>query len=169
MALLRSDFRALARKYRLLAELRHAVHLQSAFEVRGPMRGLAREFPGALRELDALPLQEIERRAALFERAAERGVADEAWMEWMHRYHLTMRAALSVKRSASGQRSVSVVEARRIALRVGRECAWPCDEEFVFAVLRPRHGRISLEISARLEGALGLSPGALLPALFPRP
>src|SRR5436309_882383 len=55
---------ALARKYRTLAEVRRDKLRSGARTPREAMRALAREFPGSLRELDVLPLEELDRRAA---------------------------------------------------------------------------------------------------------
>src|SRR6185436_18311929 len=113
----RSDLVALARKYRTLAELRRAQQMLSRDDVRTPLQNLAREFPGALRELDLLPLDEIDRRFERLEAAALRGSV-EPWMGWMHAYHLTMRAALGVKRRLAGQRVVAEATALEIAAEV---------------------------------------------------
>jgi hypothetical protein len=55
------DRAALARKYRVLAALR------AGASVRPALAALSAEFPGALRELDELPLAEIELRIAELE------------------------------------------------------------------------------------------------------
>src|SRR5688572_18985867 len=149
MPLLRSDLLALARKYRALAELRRAQHRMSFSDARAPLRELSREFPGSLRELDTLPLEEIERKGEQLESAAH-GAGFEPWMQWMHEYHLTMRAALAVKQRLAGRRAPSDAVAFEIAGAVSAEVGYRCDLEFVFAVARPPRGRINPIVLRRL-------------------
>src|SRR5207248_2467609 len=58
---------------------------------------LAAEWAGALKELDTLDSDEIERRV----QACEAGET-APWMAWMARYHELMRAALAIRRNAAG-------------------------------------------------------------------
>ena len=81
---------ALLPKYERMRELRAA---RAGDEARAALRELAREWPGALKELDTLATAEIERRAT----ACAAGEA-EAWMAWSLRYHELMRAALAIRR-----------------------------------------------------------------------
>jgi hypothetical protein len=166
MQLLRSDLLALARKYRALSELRRAQHRMTFAEVRAPLRELSREFPGSLRELDSLPLEEIERKRELLEQAA-RGAELEPWMPLMHAYHLTMRAALAVKLRLAGRRAVSEEAAFEIAAGVSREIGYRCDLDFVFAVARPPEGRINPVVFRRLALMFDAEPESLGRALFP--
>jgi hypothetical protein len=166
MKLLRSDLMALARKYRALAELRRAQHRMSFSEVRAPLRELSREFPGSLRELDSLPLEEIERKGELLESAAH-GAGFQPWMQWMHEYHLAMRAALAVKRRLAGRRTPSDALAFEIAGAVSVELGYRCDLEFVFAVAHPPQGRINPVVLRRLASMFDADPEALGRALFP--
>jgi hypothetical protein len=162
--LTRSDLIALARKYRTLSELRRS-QLATALEARGPLRRLADEFPGALRELDTLPLDQIEQRAEALERAAS-GAPRAAWMEWMTAYHQAMRAALFVKRRVGRERELGARDAFRLATEAARESGYACDAEFVLAVARPPDGRLNTIVYARLEAAFQLAPGDLDRALF---
>ncbi len=166
MQLLRSDLLALARKYRALSELRRAQYRMTFADVRAPLRELSREFPGSLRELDTLPLEEIEKKSELLESAA-RGAALEPWMQWMHAYHLTMRAALAVKQRLAGRRAPSDALAFEIAGAVSREVGYRCDLEFVVAVARPPQGRINPIVLRRLALMFDAEPEALGRALFP--
>ena len=68
---------------------------------RAALRAFAAEWPGALKELDTLPTEEIERRAA----ACAAGV-DEPWMAWSARYHELMRAALAIRRGETVRRAL---------------------------------------------------------------
>jgi hypothetical protein len=166
MQLLRSDLLALARKYRALSELRRAQYQMTFAEVRGPLRELSREFPGSLRELDSLPLEEIEHKGELLEQAA-RGARLEPWMTWMHAYHLTMRAALAVKLKLAGRRLISETLALQIAGEVSTEVGYRCDLDFVLAVARPPDGRINPVVFRRLGVMFDAEPESLVHALFP--
>lgn len=92
----RRELSALADKYRRLFALRVEHERTGKVADRNVLRALAAEFPGALRELDRLPLDEIERRAEALTLAASGGPV-EPWMRWCIAYHALLRAALFVK------------------------------------------------------------------------
>jgi hypothetical protein len=167
MQISRSDLLALARKYRLLAELRRAQHHVARDDVIGSLRQLAREFPGALRELDSLPLEDIDRKVELLEAAARAG-AVEPWMQWMHAYHLTLRAALAVKRRLAGRRKVDELVMHEIISDVAAESGYRCDVEFVSSVASPPGGRVNMVVFRRLGAEFGAEPESLSRTLFPR-
>jgi hypothetical protein len=157
---------ALSRKYQMLGELRRSQYLVSRLEARPSLQRVASEFPGALRELDILPLEEIDRRAeALL--AASRSGQTERWMEWLQEYHVTLRAALSVKRRLAGRRSIGEEDARRLALSLHDEDGRNWDAEFVLSVLRPPEGRINRVVFRRLESSFGETQLVITQTLFP--
>jgi hypothetical protein len=166
MRLSRSDLIALARKYHSLSELRRSQYNVRLFDYRFLVRRLAHEFPGALRELDILPLIEIERRAEVLLAASEGGVI-EPWMEWMHSYHLMMRAALAIKKRLEGRRVLSEPSLIDIAGDVSRESGVRCDIQFVREVANPPLGRVNTVIFRRLSVEFGAAPSALGRVLFP--
>jgi hypothetical protein len=108
--------RALAAKYRELAALRHARERGEPPPEREVFRKLAAAHPGALYELDTLPLPEIERRAEGLERAVTGLGPLEPWMRWMVRYHQLVRDELSARRRrrAAGPRSRATTAALRV-------------------------------------------------------
>ncbi len=165
MGLARASLLALSRKYEALAELRRAQHQMSQRDVQEPLRQLSREFPGALRELDSLPLEEILGRALSLSRCAD-GAEQEPWMEWAHVYHLTMRAALSVKRRTRARRALSAEEAGALAQLSSQENGCACDAAFVNEVVNPPNGRVNAVVFARLEQRFGLSAAVIREALF---
>ena len=162
----RSDLIALARKYRTLGELRRAQYHMSFIEAQAPLRRLAREFPGALRELDILPLEEIDRRADALLAAAESGET-AAWMEWLHEYHSRLRIALSVKRQLGARRALEDGMAEELAQALGAEYGCVCDAAFVQAVLRPPQGRINVLVFEALEAHFGQPRTVITRTLFP--
>jgi hypothetical protein len=163
----------LGAKYRALAELRRAGAPDESDADRARLRAVAAEFPGALRELDTLPTDELDARAAALDVAAAGG-AVAPWMLWLHAYHALMRAALRVKRASAG---VGVNRPRGMPARGGlseqalaelaAEAGLPLDERFVADVLAPPHGRLNVVVFARLGALFGERPRAIWDTLFP--
>lgn len=96
------DVTWLARKYDLLIDLRRARESaeetgQGRFEGdaaearRERMREVAREYPGALRELDLLSLDQLTERRRLLESSR---ASAQRWAEAILVFHRTMRTAL---------------------------------------------------------------------------
>ena len=171
----REDLIGLARKYDALADLRERREQGAGVAPRGELRALAREFPGALRELDTLPRAEIERRRASL-RATLPGDAAAPWMTWMIAYHATMRVALFIKarlarsRDPGGDRLGSGLPdelARQIAHDAARHSGLPIDEPFVHAVARPPARRVNAAVFERLGRELGVPADEMWQTLFP--
>ena len=102
----REELLDLAHKYETLLAWRRAHAASGAHAERAELRALARAFPGALRELDSVPLEVIAARAAQLIAAAHGG--DRApWMHWMVAYHAIMRDALWLKPRLSRQAASS--------------------------------------------------------------
>ena len=123
-----------------MRELR-AERVGEGAEARAALREFAAAWPGALKELDTLATDEIERRVAVCA-AGE----SEPWMAWSLRYHELMRAALAVRRG---------------------ETAHAVDETFVRAVKRPRHGRINVVVFAELAREFEVDAREIWDVLFP--
>ena len=166
----REELNDLARKYDALADLRQRREEGGGVAPRGELLALAREFPGALRELDTLPRAEIERRRAQL-RAALLGDPIAPWMKWLIAYHATMRAALFVKgrlaRSRVHATSVPGELARDIAREAESHAGVPVDESFVQAVARPPARRVNAAVFERLGSELGVPADEMWQALFP--
>jgi hypothetical protein len=155
---------ALARKYRVMSELRaslppHGAAAPPSAAARAALRALAAEFPGALRELDTLSTETLAARGAALEAAAAGG-PDAPWMSWMAGYHALMRTALSAK----GRGTLD--DAARDALIAASE--WPIDRAFLDAALRPSRGRLNVVVFDQLARTFGTPAGVLWDALFPR-
>ncbi|HEX9296806.1 MAG TPA: hypothetical protein VF881_13270 [Polyangiaceae bacterium] len=157
---------ALARKYEVLARIRRDRDEGRGLAARSELRALAREFPGALRELDTLRRDEIDRRAGALVQAA--GAAPvEPWMEWMIAYHGVMRAALDVKAqlARSGEWSPAVVHS--VAAVASRRSGFSVDDDFVRAVASPPDGRLNVVVFQRLGPMFGVAPDTIWETLFP--
>ena len=107
------DLRA---KYVEMLRLRVEDEASGAPDPRGAMADLARRFPGALREIDELPLEEIRARADALHAAAADGAKAEPWMAAMVLFHALTRGALAVKRWLGGRKEVDEPTARAFAL-----------------------------------------------------
>jgi hypothetical protein len=163
----RDAARALLRKYRRLSDLRRARAGGEPPPDKRVFRALAQEFPGALNELDTLPLAEIDRRIeALL--LAEEGGAVARWIPWMDRYHALMRAALYVKIRVARRPKLTDTEADALAARASRGAGSAVSADFVRAVQAPPNGRLNLVVFGALASAFGASADEIRGALFPR-
>lgn len=123
------------------------------------MASLADEFPGALRELDRLTMDEIDRRVACLRAAEEDPTRIEGWMLAQHEFHRFARGALATKRWLSTQTdtpSEQLEAAFRAALPALRE------EAALFAtsldeIGAPLRGRVMDVVYTRVAGELGIT------------
>ena len=162
--------RALHSKYQTLRALRLEVRAEPP---RAPLLALAREFPGALRELDQLPMELIDARLDAIERvlAGERPI--EPWMRMQIGYHGFMRAVLRIRRLSRG-RSVDFDDAARELAALPYEPALdePPASRFGLVELRlirrPPGGRLNPWVFREVAKDCGTTPEAVLKALFLR-
>ncbi|HEY8943196.1 MAG TPA: hypothetical protein VIM73_02990 [Polyangiaceae bacterium] len=155
---LHSDLLALERKYRTLLDLRRAAREPDV----GVLRALASEFPGALRELEILPLATLERRLQTVTGAVAGG-EPSPWVHWMLAYHRRMCLVLAIKRKLGEAR----LEPGAIARGVGAEFGEELDSQLVAKVARPPGGRLNRLVFELLEGEFGRSRAELESTLFP--
>ena len=123
-------------------------------------------FPGALRELDTVTLEDIDARVKALTEAVQGGPL-AAWMRWMVAYHATMRAALLVKARLARSRVLSDELARRAAEEASRVSGVEVDDTFVHTVARPPRGRLNVVVFERLGQKFGVAPDEIWEALFP--
>jgi hypothetical protein len=166
------DLRALAEKYRALAELRAHRDLSPAADPRAPgsraaLRTLAERHPGCLRELDTLGAAAIEQRAAAAAAAADGG-ALETWMAWIWAYHRLMRASLAVKRLLGRGRLREGAPLAALLAEAERVAGWPLDASFVRAVADPPQRRLGVVVLNLLGELYGDAPSAIGDVLFPK-
>ncbi len=162
-----ADLLRLAEKYRTLAELRRERARGAAVPERAVFKALADEFPGCLKELDTLPLEEIDARAAALATAAAGGPILD-WMAWLAGYHALLRAALRIRIRSTRSRAVDEARAVSLADDAAAHSGAAVDVAFVRAVLRPPGGRINPVVFARLAHLHGAEAAAIKRALFPR-
>lgn len=152
---------------------------------RAEMASLARAFPGALRELDELPMELLERRVRELEQLVgeeeSRAGEDErarsplpapSWVLAVWAYHRLARGALAAKRWLRGAAVLAdAPEARgRLLEDVSRgvvhadAAAW-CDE--LPALVRPAGGRLMPLVTARLARELDVDEETALAWVHP--
>jgi hypothetical protein len=174
----------LREKYREIKRLRvvDAEHVASghAHDPKPEMAALARKFPGALRELDELPMEQIdERLAALDEALALNCVPD--WAALQVAYHGTYRFALRIKRLSARrgalddealaraiQRLLEQAASERTAAEPDEPRLADFDAAALHAILRPEGGRLHLWVLRHVAHGLGVAPAAVSQALFAR-
>lgn len=161
-AAFRSELLALARKYGALAEIRRAAAAADS----AVLRALAREFPGALRELECLPLDAIDQRLDAVSFASD-GAEPQLWIPWMVAYHARMRLALAVKHRLGVDQNLDDARAARVALAVAAELGCDCGEDFVERVAQPPGGRLNALVFELLEVEFGRPAAEIESALFP--
>ena len=153
--------RALRDKYRDIKRLRDEDAAGLNVDPKAQLAELARRFPGALRELDELPMEDIAQRLAVLETVvAERGPAPQ----W---------AALRIKRLAAGRRAAHVGAVRRELESAYRpEPDEPplasFDHAVLLAILEPNAGRLNPWVFARVALEHGVDPETVQRALFLR-
>jgi hypothetical protein len=158
-------------KYAQMLAMRvaHASGDDDADEARARMAEVASRFPGALREIDDLELEEIRRRIEVLGEVVHAGREAEPWMEAVAMFHAMARGALCAKRWLGGRKRVdSVVERefeRGVSLLLFPEDArgWRSD---LARIASPPRGRVMDVVFARLAGELGISERAARRLVF---
>ncbi len=89
-------FAELRAKYEEMRELRRTD--DGSYDPRARMAALAARFPGALREIDTLPLAEINHRIEALTRAERDPSHAQKWMLAQSRFHTLTREALAERR-----------------------------------------------------------------------
>jgi hypothetical protein len=170
-----TDLRALRDKYERMLRLRQ-LHARAAKEPdfvepdpRPAMAELARLYPGALREIDELPLDVIHARIDELVRAEGDRSLVAPWMTAQTSFHRLARGALAVKRWLAGRPVTPEVHrafARALDGMSGSDAArlWAND---LAAIARPPRGRVMDLVYARLAGELGVDVSAARAAVLP--
>lgn len=160
------ELQRLAAKYAELITLRRERALGHELPPKRVFRELAGEFPGALWELDRLPLEALELRSAAL-RAASEGGPRAAWMDWLFAYHALFRGALAVKARLRARRSLHAGEASELAKVATRAARLPLGPGFVEASARPPGGRLAEVVWAAMEEHFAERAEVMRGVLFP--
>jgi hypothetical protein len=155
----KNEIAALLRKYEEILRLRRLAAAGDVGDPRRAMAALALEFPGALREADALPLSELEHRVGAL-RDVQRALAPSAlWMDAITRFHALTRGALCAKAWLRGRRTFDEEATRAFTLDATTLCygtdanAWKDD---LARLANPPRGRVTDLVFERLASQLGI-------------
>ncbi len=137
--------------------------------LRARMNDLAERFPGALREIDRLPLSTIEQRIAELDAVVGAGSEPSRWMVAVATFHALTRGVLVAKRWLRGRKVVDASFAVRFAQDLPR-LPFPADglawKGELASVASPPRGRLLDLVFARLARELGTSEGAARHLVF---
>ena len=170
-----TDLRALRDKYEQMLCLRR-LHARAKEEPdfvepdpRPAMVALARRYPGALREIDALPIADIEQRIAELEAAEADASRIAMWMSAQAEFHRLARGALAVKRWLAGRpltREIDEAFAEALAAMPERDdaLAWADD---LAALSDPPRGRVMDLVFVKLASVLGVEINVARRAVLP--
>lgn len=161
----REELLALDGKYAQIEALRRARERGEEVPERTVFKELAAQFPGALRELDMLPMSVIEARRQALARVLG-GDSIEPWMAWIVTYHALMRIALWIKLRTAKQPDVTMDRAAFLVRGIEREFGFGVEEQFVVDVARPHAGRLNAVVLGRLEKLFGVSASEIREAIF---
>jgi len=160
-------------KYQTLRALRVELQASPYSEIRGQLAALAAAFPGALRELDRLPLACIEERLSALERALTRDGEAEPWMQLQVAYHGFMRAALRIRR-LSRDRPLDVIDAMAELAALpylpahDEPAVSRIDVNGLRAIRKPPGGRLNPWVLEQVARDHGVTPELVQRALFAR-
>ena len=136
---------------------------------RPAMVQLADDYPGALREIDVLPLDLIAARIAAL-KLAERGAEPaEPWMNAQVLFHRFARAVLATKRWLGARREITPTlrsEFTIAAVRLGVDTLVVADE--LEAIATPPRGRLMDLVYAKVARALMIEDAEARTLVFER-
>jgi hypothetical protein len=144
----------------LVMRAEHASGVEDADAVRPRMAELAARFPGALREIDDLELDEIRARVSALDEVLGGRREPDPWMEAVARFHALARGALCAKRWLAGRKRVDASVQAAFEEAVSR-MAFPDDARGwapdLARIASPPRGRVTDLVFARLARELGKS------------
>ncbi len=154
--MIRAHVTELREKYEEMLRLRVE---PSGGDPRRAMAALASKFPGALREIDELPLETIIARVDEL-RASEAGAPEARWMEATHLFHALTRGALCAKRWLMGRKEIDDTIRAAFDREAGTLC-WADDARSwggeLARLANPPRGRVTELVYERMGEQLGVS------------
>jgi hypothetical protein len=144
---------ALLRKYTELSRLRRE---STTTPPTLALRALAREFPGALREIDRLSHDEIERRIRVLQTEPTDAPMEPA-LRAVHLFHVHMRELLFAKTWLRGQRTITKELRARFLVAAATRPGAACWAEALEQIARPPNGRLVVIACAKVAAQLGVS------------
>jgi hypothetical protein len=164
MRVTREALVALHAKYSEMLRLRLANTEGGEEEPVARRADLASRFPGALREIDELPLEEIRARLAALDAAAAGGDA-APWMLAVWRFHELTRAILAAKRWIGARRATDDAAALEPPPEPPEDARPWIDD--LARVARPPGGKLSKLVLERLGRELSVTPEEASALVFP--
>jgi hypothetical protein len=170
----RSALEELLAKYAQMLAMRiaHASGQEDRREARVRMAELAFRFPGSLREMDDLEINEIRRRIKLMYEVLGQNHEVEPWMEALALFHAMTRGALCAKRWLGRRKRIDAAVEQAFALNIP-SLAFPEDARAwtgnLARIASPPRGRLMDVVFARLAESLGLSEHAARRLVFGAP
>jgi len=159
---------SLADKYREIGRLRDE-EAGDAGDPKPAMAALAARFPGALRQIDRLPRDEVRSRMRALDAVLEGEGEAPAWAHWEIAYHGRLRAMLRVKRAILHAKDDA--EALRLATAAWRQApdepAEPMNAERLASIREPPEGRLNPLVVAAVADHHGVTGEEVTAALFP--
>jgi hypothetical protein len=167
----RELLRALHGKYVRLHALRVSAAPAHAERVRPELAELARTYPGALRELDRLPLETIAARLAAIDAVLANASEPAQWMRLQLAYHGFMRAVLRLRRGLLAYaQPLEVASVVLAVLDYQPALDEPPSARFDLGALqlikKPPHGRLNPWVLAQVAADHGVSVAVVHDALF---
>ena len=139
---------------------------------RPEMARLAEEYPGALREIDTLPIEVIRSRIEALRSAEREDAHVERWMVAQTTFHRHARGALVTKRWLAGRKTVTPALVRAFADAVGTLPRGKDAELFaddLEAVAAPPGGRLMDLVHVKVARALDVSVAEAQALVFGAP
>jgi hypothetical protein len=170
-----TDLRALRDKYEQMLCLRR-LHARAKEEPdfiepdpRPAMVALARRYPGALREIDVLPIADIEHRIAELHAAEADASRIATWMNAQAEFHRLARGALAVKRWLAGRSLTPEIDeafAAALSAMPERDDVLPWKDDLA-ALASPPRGRVMELVFVKLASVLGVELSEARRAVLP--
>lgn len=171
MNVTQTELAALRGKYEEMLRLRLQADAGVPGDPRRAMAALASEFPGALREIDDLPLDAIRERLRAL-REAESGGPIATWMTATYLFHALTRGALCAKRWLGGRKSIDVSTLAAFDDAANAFC-WSDDartwRDDLGRLASPPRGRVTELVYRRVGQTLGISPEGVRLLVFGTP
>jgi hypothetical protein len=159
MTIAREALQDLHVKYTEMRRLRILAIESPTTDPRQNMADLAARFPGALREIDELPLDAIDRKLSDLALAITDASQVAPWMKATARFHELTRGVLAVKRWLAGKKQID--DAVRAEFEtIARELPYAADvvvwQSDLEAIASPPRGKVTDLVFARIARELSI-------------
>jgi hypothetical protein len=133
----------LARKYEILVALRERHDRGEGIASRSELHALAREFPGALREIDRTPMEVLRQRLQQTQDVVHARCSEPPWMGAMVSWHTHMAAALFVKKQLRGEKKPTNTSSLALCTSVRTRYGVTLSVQDIASIAAPPDGRVA--------------------------